>query len=82
MLVQPEFVDLSQIICLASLRASDKEIWHLTKLYWYTVEFGTIEENNEVKAFGAGILSGFGELQHMKSGKPTFQNLDPFAQLP
>lgn len=82
MLVHPEFADLAQVIGLASLGASDKEIWHLTKLYWYTVEFGTIEENKEVKAFGAGILSSFGELQHMKSSKPTFQNLDPFAQLP
>jgi len=56
MLVQPKFADISQIIGLASLGALDKEIWHLTKLYWSTVEFGTIEENNEVKAFGAGIL--------------------------
>ena len=82
MLLNPRFVDLAQVIGLASLGASNKQIWHLTKLYWYTVEFGTIEENNEVKAFGAGILSSFGELQHIKSGKPTFQNLDPFTQLP
>lgn len=82
LLAHPEFADLAEVIGLASLGASDKEIWHLTKLYWYTVEFGTIQEENGVKAFGAGLLSSFGELQHMKSGKPTFQNLDPFAKLP
>eukprot|EP01018_Ginkgo_biloba_P015690 Gb_14232 [translate_table: standard] len=82
MLAHPDFADLAEVFGLASIGASDKEIWQLTKLYWYTVEFGTIEEDNEVKAFGAGLLSSFGELQHMKSGKPKFQYLDPFAKLP
>ncbi|GLJ38766.1 hypothetical protein SUGI_0790350 [Cryptomeria japonica] len=82
MLAHPDFAQLAELIGLASLGASDKEIWHLTKLYWYTVEFGTILEDDGVKAFGAGLLSSFGEIQHMKSGKPIFQDLDPFAKLP
>lgn len=34
----------------------DLQIWHLTKVYWYTVEFGVVREGSDIKAFGAGIL--------------------------
>jgi phenylalanine-4-hydroxylase len=30
----------------------------LGALYWYTVEFGLIEEAGAIRAYGAGILSG------------------------
>jgi phenylalanine-4-hydroxylase len=33
----------------------------ISRLYWYTVEFGLIEEDNELKIYGAGILSSSGE---------------------
>lgn len=57
MLLNPDFCDLVGAIGRASLGASEKTIWHLTKVYWYTVEFGVVRERNAVKAFGAGILS-------------------------
>ena len=43
-------------IGLASLHADEAQIWHLTKLYWFTVEFGVVREGDDVKAFGAGML--------------------------
>ena len=33
----------------------------ISRLYWFTVEFGLIEEQNEQKIYGAGILSSMGE---------------------
>jgi phenylalanine-4-hydroxylase len=33
----------------------------LSRLYWYTIEFGLIETAEGLRAFGAGILSSKGE---------------------
>lgn len=43
--------------------ASDAEIERLTRIYWYTLEFGLVEEDGVPKALGAGLLSSIGELK-------------------
>lgn len=37
----------------------------LERLYWFTIEFGLMRENNETKILGAGIISSFGETNHV-----------------
>lgn len=37
---------------------------NLTRLYWYTVEFGLIRENGELRIYGSGIVSSKGESIH------------------
>jgi phenylalanine-4-hydroxylase len=65
MLADPAFCDLAWHIGRASLGANEKQMRHLTKVYWYTVEFGVVREGGDVRAFGAGILSSFGEMRWM-----------------
>ncbi|MDJ1500571.1 phenylalanine 4-monooxygenase [Xanthocytophaga agilis] len=36
----------------------------ISRLYWYTVEFGLIRENGELRIYGAGILSSKGETHY------------------
>jgi hypothetical protein len=82
MLADPDFANLVQLIGIASLGADEKQIWHLTKLYWYSVEFGVVREGDDIKAFGAGILSSFGELRHMAAGGARLEPLDVFQPQP
>jgi phenylalanine-4-hydroxylase len=37
----------------------------LERLYWFTIEFGLVREDNRTKVFGAGIISSFGETNHV-----------------
>ena len=39
----------------------------LGRIYWFTLEFGLITENNELKIYGAGICSSVGETNHSLS---------------
>lgn len=36
----------------------------LSRIYWFTIEFGVIKEQGKNKAYGAGIMSSPGELLH------------------
>jgi phenylalanine-4-hydroxylase len=64
MFADPDFVKLSLLIGQAAVAADDRQITFLDRLYWYTLEFGLIEEAHGIRAYGAGLLSSFGELSH------------------
>ena len=59
---QPDIVRLSRLFGEAALRADAATLEKLERVYWYTLEFGVAQEDDEVKAYGAGLLSSFGEL--------------------
>lgn len=78
MFAHKDFIDFSQEIGLASLGANERDIDKLAAIYWFTLEFGMCKERGLKKAYGAGILSSFGELQYCLSETPKYHALDPF----
>jgi len=59
MLTDPVFADYMQEYGRAGWRAMEyNRLKALGALYWYTVEFGLIQEDVGLRAYGAGILSG------------------------
>jgi phenylalanine-4-hydroxylase len=51
-------------------------------LFWFTIEFGLIKEDNQYKAYGGGILSSKSEIIYsVESDIPTRRLLDPLEAL-
>ena len=64
MFTNANFADYSQFIGHGARVATDQQLEELGRLYWFTVEFGLVEDEGDIKAYGAGLLSSFGELEH------------------
>ena len=80
MLADPVFADYMQEYGRAGWKAMRyNRLKSLGALYWYTVEFGLIMEGDDLRAYGAGILSGPTEAVfavEAKSPNRIFLNVD------
>jgi len=62
LLAHPVFADYMQAYGQGGLRADGLGVIEkLSRLYWYTVEFGLIRQESGLKLYGAGIVSSYGE---------------------
>jgi phenylalanine-4-hydroxylase len=51
----------------------------LSRVYWFTIEFGVLRENGEVRAYGTGLLSSAGELEEMHKAELRPLDIDAAA---
>ena len=58
----PVFADFLQKFGeLAAAAGSDEETEAMARLFWFTVEFGLISENDSIKVYGSGLISSHGD---------------------
>ncbi len=78
LLFDPVFADHMQAYGAGGLKAHALGACEqLSRLYWYTIEFGLIRQRGQLRAYGAGILSSAGELAHsVRSNEPQHIALD------
>ena len=55
---------------------SAEALERLSRIYWFTIEFGVLRENGSVKAYGTGLLSSAGELEEMHKAELRPIDLD------
>jgi phenylalanine-4-hydroxylase len=71
---EPGFVKLNQAFGKAAERVDADTVAKVARLYWYTLEFGVCRDRGKIRAYGAGLLSSYGEL----SGFEQRAELRPF----
>ena len=73
MLFNPVFADYMQAYGRGGIKAHELgAIEMLSRLYWYTVEFGLIDTPRGLRTYGAGILSSGGEISYcLESPEPN-----------
>jgi phenylalanine-4-hydroxylase len=67
LLATPTFGELHRLAGEAARRLQDDEnLKFLSRVFWFSLEFGTVIEDGELRAYGAGILSSFGEIEEFR----------------
>lgn len=61
-----DFLEHYGRVCVATPEEPIRE--KLSRLFWYTVEFGLIRQQGEIKAYGSGLISSHGECLNVMSG--------------
>jgi phenylalanine-4-hydroxylase len=75
LLMNPQFADYMQAYGRGGVKAhgiGPEALVNLTRLYWYTVEFGLIRQQQGLRIYGSGIVSSRGESIHcLESAAPN-----------
>lgn len=63
------FADFLQTYGKAALQCDDEQsVKELGRLFWFTVEFGLIKEDGQVKVYGSGLVSSHSESEYSLNG--------------
>jgi phenylalanine-4-hydroxylase len=83
MLGNPVFADLYELAGQASLRAADRDdaLERFSRVFWFTLEFGVVWEDGELRAYGAGLLSSYGEIEEFRAAEIRPWDLEQMGTL-
>ena len=80
MLADPRLAELYQLAGQASRRATrDEALEFFSRVFWFTLEFGVLWEDGELRTYGAGLLSSYGEIQLFARPRSARSTSPPWA---
>jgi phenylalanine-4-hydroxylase len=64
LLADPEIAEVNRLAGEAARRVETEEALQMVAdVFWFTIEFGVLYEDGELRAYGAGLLSSYGEIE-------------------
>ena len=78
-LAEPRYADLYATAGRAAGRVGGDELQRFSRVFWFTLEFGVVRERGATRAYGAGLLSSFGELNAFHQAELRGWDLDEMA---
>ncbi|MFF1496992.1 phenylalanine 4-monooxygenase [Streptomyces sp. NPDC058304] len=69
-LASPAFADIYRLIGQAAMRVESKDVLQMiSDVYWFTLEYGVLDEGGDPKAYGAALLSSYGEIRRLRRSR-------------
>jgi phenylalanine-4-hydroxylase len=68
LIATPTFGELHRLAGVATNRLTDDDnLRFLSRVFWFSLEFGVVVEDGALRAYGAGILSSYGEIEEFRA---------------
>jgi phenylalanine-4-hydroxylase len=70
LMASPRFAELKRLAGEASRRLETQSAREFfAKVFWFSLEFGVLHEDGELRAYGAGLLSSYGEIEEFRGAE-------------